>query len=130
MSRGVVVMINRYCQISFGQRLAEFINFIIHHAGAVEEFKLLTYPNTELYVIKVFLLDFCGRQIYPNSYDRGYEIFRVEIKLPDDFFLFSFDHFGLCTKSQRLKYEDCVNWGQETEDFLIRVLCDEKMKPI
>lgn len=107
-------------QQSDGQRIARMLDGVIICAGLSLDVQVVSFPDQEIYRIKVYKLDSSGEPLYHGSDRKGFEFFRVEIKYPDKF---SFWTLGINGKRNLKEFNSSQKLEDEAKDVLLELLC-------
>jgi hypothetical protein len=117
----------KYWQIGTGQQLAGILDKVIFHTGLSNQFEVVSFPDKEIYQIKIFKLDISGESFYLGSKQKGFEFFKVEIGFPN---FFSFSFTDLRKEKCLLYLKSAKELERKAKVMLKEILCTFWLKSI
>lgn len=107
-------------RIRVGQSLAKVLQEVILHTG-LSGFEVVTVPDHDPYLIKVFRLDCLGDFLYEGSRSVGFLIFLIDISYPNRFGLTLLDECGE-RKGGSYFCKTLKNLEEDSKEVLLRRL--------
>jgi len=75
----------KYQQMIIGQSLATNLDRKVLHHGFSEQVEVVSYPDEEVFLIKIFRLDPEGEILFAGANRKGIEFIRIRIRFPSEF---------------------------------------------
>lgn len=107
-------------QLALGQLLANVFLKIIFHCGASRQFEVVSFPDGNIFKIKIFKIDSNGEPLFKGSKYRGIVVFSVEIQLP---ILFCFFFENLKGEKRFVNCISAEDLNKKSKAMLEELLC-------